>query len=382
MGKAAPPSGPDFYETLGVSPSASAAEIRQAFVSLIRKHRDQPGETDVAAIDRARQINRAYNHLRNPAQRRAYDESRGIFFGGAASKAAPVEAFEQPGEGPQHDLPSSGGQPSPQEAAPAVEQPSAPVEPYRFQAFDEQPKRRTKSWLAAAALVPVVALAAVFSGLLGSPDENRDALTPAGGGGVEPQAAAPPPATEAAAAESALRPPAGVPDALPGDRAVAPEEVQLAQAPSAADSRAPPAAVPKPPQALAVRPGEAATAPAPERIAVAEPPAASGPAAAPSPAAAAERPGTPAKWISGGLLDRDNPYGRLEGTVNLRFTVTPAGRASDCRPVNGSGNASLGALTCRLVQERLRFSPALDGSGRPVASELRTSYTWGRKRRR
>jgi DnaJ-domain-containing protein 1 len=71
---------PSHYETLGVSPTASDEEISHAFVALIREHGDQAGETDLAVIDRARQIRVAYDALSDPVKRAAYDSAQKIFF--------------------------------------------------------------------------------------------------------------------------------------------------------------------------------------------------------------------------------------------------------------------------------------------------------------
>jgi periplasmic protein TonB len=81
-------------------------------------------------------------------------------------------------------------------------------------------------------------------------------------------------------------------------------------------------------------------------------------------------------------MNSDNPGGRYQGTVGVRFTVEPNGRVSDCRPVGSSGNPALDATTCSLVEQRLRFSPALNAQGQPIPTEVRTSYAWGRTFRR
>jgi protein TonB len=102
------------------------------------------------------------------------------------------------------------------------------------------------------------------------------------------------------------------------------------------------------------------------------------PAAAP---AVADRT-TGARYLAGGLLNSDNPRGQFQGTVSVRFTVEPTGQVTGCRPLVSSGNPALDGRTCLLVEQRLRFAPALDRQGRPVASEIRASYTWGRRQRR
>jgi molecular chaperone DnaJ len=62
----------DYYETLGVSRDASEAEIKQAFRQLARKyHPDVSKAADAEA--RFKEINEAYETLRDPQKRRAYD---------------------------------------------------------------------------------------------------------------------------------------------------------------------------------------------------------------------------------------------------------------------------------------------------------------------
>jgi protein TonB len=90
---------------------------------------------------------------------------------------------------------------------------------------------------------------------------------------------------------------------------------------------------------------------------------------------------SPLKWNSGGPTDADNRRGRYRGTVVVQFTVGPEGRITKCAAAQPSGNAKLDAATCRILVETARFTAARDAQGRPVASEGRTTFTWGRGRR-
>ena len=89
--------------------------------------------------------------------------------------------------------------------------------------------------------------------------------------------------------------------------------------------------------------------------------------------------------IAGALRDSDFPRGAPEaaagGVVAIAFRVRSDGRVDRCRVIVSSGVALLDALTCRLVERRFRYRPAGDDSGAPVDAELRTSFTWGMRRR-
>ena len=78
----------DWYEVLGVSPSASAEEIESAFARLVPIERDPNESEDDAETRRMREY--AYGVLRNPDSRQRYDAER--------AAAQPVAAA--PGGGP------------------------------------------------------------------------------------------------------------------------------------------------------------------------------------------------------------------------------------------------------------------------------------------
>jgi curved DNA-binding protein CbpA len=87
----------DYYELLGVSPSASAAEVRKAYARLAReKHPDR--FTDPAEKERAQKlfqdITHAFNTLSNPERREEYDRDRGKPQLGTPEEIA-ADAFER-----------------------------------------------------------------------------------------------------------------------------------------------------------------------------------------------------------------------------------------------------------------------------------------------
>lgn len=86
--------------------------------------------------------------------------------------------------------------------------------------------------------------------------------------------------------------------------------------------------------------------------------------------------------IAGALSDRDYPRGagRASGTVAIAFRVEADGSVNACRILASSGMTVLDELTCSLVEQRFRYRPARDETGRPVAETVRTTFTWGTRR--
>src|SRR5262249_15126041 len=63
----------DYYETLGVSRSASEDQIRDAYRKLARKHHPDVNPGDKTAEEKFKEINEAYSVLSDPQKRKQYD---------------------------------------------------------------------------------------------------------------------------------------------------------------------------------------------------------------------------------------------------------------------------------------------------------------------
>ena len=64
----------DYYETLGVSKTASDEEIRSAFRKLARKHHPDVAKDKKTAEEKFKEINEAYEVLSDPGKRKKYDQ--------------------------------------------------------------------------------------------------------------------------------------------------------------------------------------------------------------------------------------------------------------------------------------------------------------------
>lgn len=86
------------------------------------------------------------------------------------------------------------------------------------------------------------------------------------------------------------------------------------------------------------------------------------------------------RLIGGRVRDSDYPRSALasgfEGTVHMRFLVTPEGRVGRCEVTRSSGHAGMDRETCRLMQQRLRYRPALDMYGRPIPAWTEGEQEW------
>ena len=73
--------------------------------------------------------------------------------------------------------------------------------------------------------------------------------------------------------------------------------------------------------------------------------------------------------------------GRLPfGSATIAFRVTPDGRMAGCRIIRSSGDPYVDSIICDAATRNMRFSPALDPSGRPIAQDMAFTPVWSPNR--
>src|SRR3954468_23850645 len=72
----------DYYAALGVSKTASQAEIKKAYRKLARQHHPDANKGDAASEEKFKEISEAYDVLSDESKRKEYDEARTLFGAG------------------------------------------------------------------------------------------------------------------------------------------------------------------------------------------------------------------------------------------------------------------------------------------------------------
>jgi tetratricopeptide (TPR) repeat protein len=101
----------DYYEVLGVEPSASTAELRTAFREAVLRHHPDRAPSSEVATRRTSILNRAWAELRDPVRRLHYDHA--LEGGRAATLEWPLDEGERARPPRRHRRREEPGAPSP-----------------------------------------------------------------------------------------------------------------------------------------------------------------------------------------------------------------------------------------------------------------------------
>ena len=72
----------DYYDCLGVSRDADAAELKKVYRKLAMQYHPDRNQDDAEAEKRFKEVSEAYDVVGDPKQRKEYDSARDMFAGG------------------------------------------------------------------------------------------------------------------------------------------------------------------------------------------------------------------------------------------------------------------------------------------------------------
>lgn len=77
--------------------------------------------------------------------------------------------------------------------------------------------------------------------------------------------------------------------------------------------------------------------------------------------------GSRASWIAADDYPDDAIRAEEQGSVTVKLAIDPRGGVADCHVVRSSGSRALDGATCRVIQRRARYRPAIDSRGYAIA---------------
>jgi protein TonB len=84
--------------------------------------------------------------------------------------------------------------------------------------------------------------------------------------------------------------------------------------------------------------------------------------------------------LQGLIRDDDYPSQAIDneesGTVSVALSIGADGRVANCSVTGSSGSRTLDSTTCRILQRRAKFTPAMDSNGNPTTGRTTSRITW------
>ncbi|MBC2778437.1 energy transducer TonB [Parasphingopyxis marina] len=136
----------------------------------------------------------------------------------------------------------------------------------------------------------------------------------------------------------------------------------------------PPPPITPPPQRIELPPRTNVAPPPPPPRPTPPPPAP--PPPPPSQARPAQARGNAGRWVTTADYPSRSLRNEEQGTTGFRLTIGPDGRVTNCQITSSSGFSGLDEATCRNLQRRARFQPALDAAGNPTTGSYSNSVRW------
>ena len=86
--------------------------------------------------------------------------------------------------------------------------------------------------------------------------------------------------------------------------------------------------------------------------------------------------GSPGQWITNNDYPRAEMVQQIEGTVTFQLKVNSTGAVEKCVILHSSNAAALDQLSCKLMMQRAKFTPALDANDQPITSFYVNRIRW------
>ena len=86
--------------------------------------------------------------------------------------------------------------------------------------------------------------------------------------------------------------------------------------------------------------------------------------------------GSPGNWLRSSDYPRSALAQGISGLIQFRLDIDESGLVSGCNILSRTGPDEFAAQTCKNIQRRARFHPAIDAQGKPVKSFYINAVRW------